>query len=236
MQRAEPPPPVLTESTYSPQEAFVAPQAMPATASAPAAPASGVTGVVSNVLAWVGLASLATDSPTAPVESPALWAVCAWCRRQNEKSLIGDTPTISYTPTQNGQTIDGLVTGDLTATGDQGDRQALADTSTMQLSAPLTVDVTNVTAAPQTLVQGKAAAPQTTRDTKAPSVSLIAPANGATVSGTVALSATASDNVGVAGVQFRVDGTCVVPSAPKTPPRPTACRGTPPRWPTAPIR
>ena len=43
-------------------------------------------------------------------------------------------------------------------------------------------------------------------DTTAPTVSLTAPANGATVSGTVTLTATASDNVGVAGVQFLVDG------------------------------
>jgi putative lipoic acid-binding regulatory protein len=43
-------------------------------------------------------------------------------------------------------------------------------------------------------------------DTTLPTVSLTAPAGGATVSGTVAVSATASDNVGVAGVQFRVDG------------------------------
>jgi hypothetical protein len=43
-------------------------------------------------------------------------------------------------------------------------------------------------------------------DTAAPAVSLTAPASGATVSGTVTLSATASDNVGVAGVQFKVDG------------------------------
>src|SRR5439155_1497513 len=44
-------------------------------------------------------------------------------------------------------------------------------------------------------------------DTTPPSVSMTAPANGATVSGTaVTVSATASDNVGVAGVQFRLDG------------------------------
>ena len=40
----------------------------------------------------------------------------------------------------------------------------------------------------------------------APTVSLTAPAAGATVSGTVTLSATATDNVGVAGVQFLLDG------------------------------
>ena len=46
-----------------------------------------------------------------------------------------------------------------------------------------------------------------TVDNTAPTVSVTAPAGGATVSGTVTLSATASDNVGVAGVQFLVDGT-----------------------------
>ncbi len=43
-------------------------------------------------------------------------------------------------------------------------------------------------------------------DTTAPTVSLTAPANGATVSGSVTVSADASDNVGVVGVQFLLDG------------------------------
>jgi hypothetical protein len=43
-------------------------------------------------------------------------------------------------------------------------------------------------------------------DTQGPTISLSAPANGATVSGSVSVSATASDNVGVVGVQFKVDG------------------------------
>ena len=42
-----------------------------------------------------------------------------------------------------------------------------------------------------------------TADTAAPSVSISAPAGGATVSGTLDVTASASDNVGVAGVQFR---------------------------------
>ena len=45
-----------------------------------------------------------------------------------------------------------------------------------------------------------------TPDSTAPSVSLTAPAAGATVSGTVSVTANASDNVGVAGVQFTLDG------------------------------
>jgi len=43
-------------------------------------------------------------------------------------------------------------------------------------------------------------------DTTAPVVSISAPANGATVSGTTNVTATASDNVGVVGVQFYLDG------------------------------
>ena len=43
-------------------------------------------------------------------------------------------------------------------------------------------------------------------DTTPPAVSITAPAGGSTVSGTVTVSASASDNVGVAGVQFKLDG------------------------------
>jgi len=43
-------------------------------------------------------------------------------------------------------------------------------------------------------------------DTTPPTVSITAPASGATVSGTTSVTASASDNVGVVGVQFRLDG------------------------------
>jgi hypothetical protein len=43
-------------------------------------------------------------------------------------------------------------------------------------------------------------------DTTPPTIAITAPANGATVSGTVPVSANASDNVGVASVQFFLDG------------------------------
>src|SRR5206468_2194476 len=46
----------------------------------------------------------------------------------------------------------------------------------------------------------------TSGDTTAPTVFLTAPTAGATLSGAVTVSATAADNVGVAGVQFRLDG------------------------------
>ena len=64
-------------------------------------------------------------------------------------------------------------------------------------------------------------------------MSLTAPASDATVSGTVTLSAAASDNVGVAGVQFKLDG---VNLGAEDTTSPYSCRGTPPRWPTAATR
>jgi len=45
-----------------------------------------------------------------------------------------------------------------------------------------------------------------TADVEPPAVSITAPANGATLRGTVIVTATATDNVGVVGVQFKVDG------------------------------
>ncbi len=60
-------------------------------------------------------------------------------------------------------------------------------------SAPVTVTVSN-------------APPPPPPDTTPPTVSITSPAAGATVSGTTSLTASASDNVGVAGVQFRIDG------------------------------
>ncbi|MDE3057019.1 MAG: T9SS type A sorting domain-containing protein [Bacteroidota bacterium] len=46
----------------------------------------------------------------------------------------------------------------------------------------------------------------TTADTTKPTVAFTAPANGTTVTGTITVSANATDNVNVAGVQFKVDG------------------------------
>jgi hypothetical protein len=56
-------------------------------------------------------------------------------------------------------------------------------------------------------ISGVAPPPPPPADTMAPSVSIGVPSNGATVSGTITVSANASDNVGVAGVQFKLDGT-----------------------------
>ncbi len=57
----------------------------------------------------------------------------------------------------------------------------------------------------------------TSCDTAPPSVSITSPSGGATVSGTVQVSASAADDSGVAGVQFFVDGAAVGPEDPTAP-------------------
>jgi endonuclease/exonuclease/phosphatase family metal-dependent hydrolase len=54
-------------------------------------------------------------------------------------------------------------------------------------------------------------------DTTPPSAAITAPSAGATVSGTIAVSANASDNVGVAGVQFKLDNQNLVAEDTTTP-------------------
>src|SRR4029077_14280635 len=63
-------------------------------------------------------------------------------------------------------------------------------------------DAAGNTSATATLTARTAACPETIP----PNVSVIAPVNGTTVSGTVSVSASAADNVGVVGVQFSLDG------------------------------
>jgi fibronectin type 3 domain-containing protein len=56
-----------------------------------------------------------------------------------------------------------------------------------------------------------------TPDTTYPTASITAPPAGATVAGTVAVTANASDNVGIAGVQFKLDGVNLGPSLATSP-------------------
>ncbi|MBI2116977.1 MAG: hypothetical protein HYT85_18120 [candidate division NC10 bacterium] len=71
----------------------------------------------------------------------------------------------------------------------------LVDTSLLDLNATITNAVISGALSTASL------------DTTPPTVAIAAPAAGATVAGTVALSASASDDVGVAAVQFKLDGT-----------------------------
>ncbi len=131
--------------TYSAAEADAGEtRAVPKAFSAPLAPPDVVSGVASNVLTWVGLSPFVSNNPLAPVNSPALWAVLAWARRQNQQMLIDETPPVIKTPAENSQTVDGLVT------------------ENAALSALVTDDVAlAAVAAPPAFVQVNAAVPQT---------------------------------------------------------------------------
>ena len=80
-------------------------------------------------------------------------------------------------------------------------------TSTVAPTYPLLLDAAlgSGTAAVQTAVITSGSGGGGT-DVTPPAVSITAPANNATVSGTVAVTATASDNVGVSNVQFKLNG------------------------------
>ena len=132
-------------STYSDSDADAAgPRAVPKAFSAPPVPSNAISDVASNVLDWVGLNPFVSNDPLAPVQSPALLAVLVWARRQNQQTLIDETPPVIKTTTQSGQTVDGVVTDNA------------------GLSALVTDDVAlAAVAAPPAFVQVNAAVPQT---------------------------------------------------------------------------
>jgi hypothetical protein len=138
-------------------------------------------------------------------------------------------PTASLTAPANGATVSGTVTVSANAADDVGvagvqfklDGNNLSAEDT---SSPYSIswDATAATNGSHTLTAvARDAAGNTTAstavnvtvtggitpDTTPPAVSLTAPANGATVSGSsVSVAANASDNIGVIGVQFKLDG------------------------------
>ena len=145
----------------------------------------------------------------------------------NVSNAVVDTrhPTVSITAPTNGATVSGTVSVTATATDDVGVVGVQFQLDGVNLSAEDTVApyavswaTTGVTNAAHTLtaVVRDAAGNFTSSsvsvnvsnvaaDTTAPAVGLSAPVSGATVVSTVTVSATASDNVGVAGVQFTLD-------------------------------
>jgi hypothetical protein len=135
-------------------------------------------------------------------------------------------PTVSVTAPANGASVSGTVTLSATASDNAGVvgvqfKVDGANTGSEDTTSPYSVQW-NAAGAGQgnhqiTAVARDAAGNTTTSavvtvsvsggDSQAPTVSLTSPANGASVSGTTAVNATAADNVGVVGVQFRIDGT-----------------------------
>jgi hypothetical protein len=153
----------------------------------------------------------------------------AWDRGAYETPVggAGDTtpPAVSVTAPAAGSTVAGTVTVSANASDNVGvagvqlrlDGAALGteDAATPYSVAWDTRTVADGThtltavardAAGNTTTSGSISVTVSNSDTTRPSVSLTTPAGGATLSGTVTVSASASDNVGVVGVQLKLDG------------------------------
>ena len=134
-------------------------------------------------------------------------------------------PSVSVSAPANGATISGTVTLSANAADNAGVTGVQfkvdgvntgAEDTTSPYSVQWNTAATSLGSHAITAVARDAAGNTTTSaavtvtvsggDSQAPTVSLTAPANGTTVSGTTAVSATAADNVGIVGVQFRIDG------------------------------
>src|SRR5437870_5227278 len=139
---------------------------------------------------------------------------------------VADTtpPAVSMTAPSSGSTVSGIVTVSATASDNVGVVGVQFKLDGVNLGAELTaapysISWTTTTASngahSLTAVARDAAGNTATavvvsvtvfNDTTPPTVSMTAPSTGATVSGTITVSADATDNVGVAGLQFKLDG------------------------------
>jgi chitodextrinase len=137
-----------------------------------------------------------TSAPTAPTNLTAT-AVSASQINLTWTAATDDTGVTNYQITRNGSVI--ATVGNVTSYNNTG-----LSPSTLYTYSVLAIDG----AGNQGAASGQASATtQSSSDTTPPTVSMSAPANNATVSGTsVTVSANASDNVGVVGVQFKLDG------------------------------
>jgi uncharacterized protein (TIGR03790 family) len=133
-------------------------------------------------------------------------------------------PVVTMTAPANGSFVNGgAVTVTANATDNVGVSAVQFKVDGVNLGAPVTGtgpsysvswNTAGVSNGPHTLsavasdAAGNAATSSisVTMDTTPPTVSVTAPANGATVGGTVAVSANATDSVGITGVQFQLDG------------------------------
>jgi hypothetical protein len=139
-----------------------------------------------------------------------------------------ERPTVSVTSPANGATVTGTVTATATASDDIGvvgvqfrldgvsfGPEDLSPPYTLTWNTAQTRKGTHLLSAMARDAAGstRISSPITvtvsssTGDKTAPQLTITAPASGATVSATVGITATASDNDRVSGVQFKVDGT-----------------------------
>ena len=103
-----------------------------------------------------------------------------------------------------------LAGGSSSATPATGGTSSTAGSTTPPATIPFPAPLPGYAPGQIIFIGGTSATtPATIPDTTAPSVSLTAPSNGASVGGSVSLTASASDNVAVAGVTFKVNGVTI---------------------------
>ncbi len=111
--------------------------------------------------------------------------------------------------TLKGTSVDNVGVTQVTWVNSRGGSGAATGTSswtTNPIALQLGSNTVTVTARDAAGNTGTANLTVTLSDTTAPTIALTAPATGSIVTSTVAVSGSATDNVGVAGVQFRLDG------------------------------
>ena len=143
-----------------------------------------------------------TVSLVAPVGGEVLYTGSPYLIRWTATDNVGVT-SIDVTFSSDGGTTYAAVAG---CTGLAGTAQSCAWAAPGPPTTQGRIRVTARDAAGQTGTATSGANFTVATDTTAPTVAVTAPVAGATVSGTVTVSATASDNVAVAGVQFLLDG------------------------------
>ena len=172
------------------------------------------------------------DTKTASNASHTLTAVARdmlgveWTSNAVQVTVFNDLtpPSVSITSPAGGSTVSGAITLSANATDNVGvvgvqfqvdGNNNGAEASAAPYTSPWnTANATNgshtITAIARDAAGNRTTSAAVTvtvlNDTTPPSVSISAPAAGATVSSTVTVVGTASDNVGVAGVQFKLDG------------------------------
>lgn len=145
---------------------------------------------------WVDVVFSASSAPstTQPVQvsvNPVSSTLTAAKTQQFSATVTGSTNTsVAWTLSP--------AVGSISSTGLYSAPATVSSTQTVRITATSAADVTKQATAVVTV--------NVPPDTTLPSVSVTTPTSGATVSGTVNISAAAADNVGVVGVQFGVDG------------------------------
>ena len=151
-------------------------------------------GTISPIVTGSGIGAADSTSPSVAITSP--------------------TTSSTYVATGSSLTLKGTAADNVGVTqvtwvnsrGGSGAATGTSSWTTNPIALQLGSNTVTVTARDAAGNTGTANLTVTLSDTTPPTVALTAPTAGSTVTSTVAVSGSASDNVGVAGVQFRLDG------------------------------